>query len=222
MPKKDSKKDASQVEEIDLNAIVSSDGIFDLGKIREKAILSKDAAPVNAREEDLDHHDEEEEHLDELDLHPHELDEIIEDDLLPLKDEDLLLLEDDLGDFEDMEEEEEDEDGEDSDGTGRKKRERGLKKVPIERNADKRRIGKGLQKFIDISVPAEFLEGLSETLQLLIKKGKVEGKITYDELLAAMPHAEDDVDKLDEIYTRLMKLNIEIVDSFDKDEMFKQ
>jgi len=49
----------------------------------------------------------------------------------------------------------------------------------------------------------------------------VEGKITYDELLAAMPHAEDDVDKLDEIYTRLMKLNIEIVDSFDKDEIFK-
>ncbi|OIO76291.1 RNA polymerase sigma factor RpoD [Candidatus Gracilibacteria bacterium CG1_02_38_174] len=65
------------------------------------------------------------------------------------------------------------------------------------------------------------LEGLSENLQLLIKKGKVEGKITYDELLAAMPHAEDDVDKLDEIYTRLMKLNIEIVDSFDKDEIFK-
>ena len=86
---------------------------------------------------------------------------------------------------------------------------------------DKRRVGKGIQKFIDISVPAEFLEGLSENLQLLIKKGKVEGKITYDELLAAMPHAEDDVDKLDEIYTRLMKLNIEIVDSFDKDEMFK-
>jgi RNA polymerase primary sigma factor len=93
--------------------------------------------------------------------------------------------------------------------------------VPIERSADKRRIGKGLQKFIDISVPAEFLEGLSENLQLLIKKGKVEGKITYDELLAAIPNAEDDVDKLDEIYTRLMKLNIEIVDSFDKDEIFK-
>jgi RNA polymerase primary sigma factor len=37
-----------------------------------------------------------------------------------------------------------------------------------------------------------------------------------------MPHAEEDVDKLDEIYTRLMKLNIEIVDSFDKDEIFKQ
>lgn len=71
-------------------------------------------------------------------------------------------------------------------------------------------------------MPAEFLEGLSENLQLLIKKGKVEGKITYDELLASMPHAEEDVDKLDEIYTRLMKLNIEIVDSFDKDEMFKQ
>ena len=48
----------------------------------------------------------------------------------------------------------------------------------------------------------------------MLKKGKVEGKITYDELLTALPHAEDDVDKLDDIYTRLMKLNIEIIDSF--------
>jgi len=72
-----------------------------------------------------------------------------------------------------------------------------------------------------VSVPAEFLEGLSEGLQLLIKKGKVEGKITYDELLAVMPNAEDDVDKLDDIYTRLMKLNIEIVDSLSKEELFK-
>lgn len=87
---------------------------------------------------------------------------------------------------------------------------------------DKRRIGRWLQKFIDISVPTEYLEWLPESLQLLIKKGKVEGKITYDELLAAMPHAEDDVEKLDDVYTRLMKLNIEIIDSFDKDEIFKQ
>ncbi len=79
---------------------------------------------------------------------------------------------------------------------------------------DKRNIGRWLKKFTDIQVPQEYLEGLSEELQLLLKKGKTEGKITYDELLAAMPHAEDDVDKLDDVYTRFMKLNVEIVDSF--------
>ncbi len=224
MSKKDPKKDVSQVEEIDLNTIVSTEGIFDLWKIREKAALGKEIPPISITH-DSAHHDEEE-HIDDLDdLHAPEPDDhlLIEDDLPPLKDEDLLLLEDDLGDFDDMDDDlDDDEDGEDGEWTGRKKRERWLKKVPIERSADKRRIGKGLQKFIDISVPQEFLEGLSENLQLLIKKGKVEGKITYDELLAAMPHAEDDVDKLDDIYTRLMKMNIEIVDSFDKDEMFKQ
>ena len=229
MPKKDSKKDTSHVEEIDLSALTGTDGIFDLGKIREKAILAKDTPIEPTIDVIAVHHEDEHEehHLDDLDLHHEEIHELVEDDLiLPLKDEDLLLLEDDLGDFEDMDMDDEDEGeeevGEDGEILGRKKRERWLKKIPIERNADKRRIGKGLQKFIDISVPAEFLEGLSETLQLLIKKGKVEGKITYDELLAAMPHAEDDVDKLDDIYTRLMKLNIEIVDSFDKDEIFKQ
>jgi len=39
--------------------------------------------------------------------------------------------------------------------------------------------------------------------------------------MAAMPHAEDDLDKLDDIYTRLMKLGVDIVDSLDKDELFK-
>ena len=222
MSKKDSKKDESQVEEIDLNNLIGTDAIFDLSKIREKAITGKDDFSITLKETTT-HHDEDDHHTDDIDMphEVHEMDELVEDDLiLPLKDEDLLLLDDDLGDFDDLDEDMDDEeDGED--GTGRKKRERGLKKVPIDRSADKRRIGKGLQKFIDISVPQEFLEGLGANLQLLIKKGKIEGKITYDELLAAMPTAEDDVDKLDDIYTRLMKLNIEIVDSFDKDEMFK-
>jgi len=108
MSKKDQKKDVSHIEEIDLNTIMSPDAIFDLGKIREKAILSKDISTVTLKEDDIeDHNDGSEEHHDDLDLHPHELDEMIEDDLLPLKDEDLLLLEDDLGDFEDMDEDDE-------------------------------------------------------------------------------------------------------------------
>jgi hypothetical protein len=41
---------------------------------------------------------------------------------------------------------------------GALKPERGLKKMPIERDQDKRRVGKGMQKFIDTEVPAEILE----------------------------------------------------------------
>lgn len=130
-------------------------------------------------------------------------------------------------DFEEFEEEfdedfdEEDGEGEDGEGGGKKKRERGLARLPVDRSQDKRRIGKGLQKFIDVTVPPEMLEGLEENMQLLFKKGKVEGRITHDELMAALPNAEDDLDKLDDIYTRLMKLGVEIVDSLDKEELFK-
>lgn len=111
--------------------------------------------------------------------------------------------------------EEEDEDG------MPKKRERGLARLPVDRSQDKRRIGKGLQKFIDVSVPPEILEGLDENIQLLFKKGKLEGKLTHDELMNAIPNAEDDLDKLDDIYTRLMKLGVDIVDTMEKDELFK-
>lgn len=53
------------------------------------------------------------------------MEEVIEDDLLPLDDKDLLIFEDDLPDFEDFDEDmNEDEDEEEGDGTGRKKRER--------------------------------------------------------------------------------------------------
>lgn len=39
--------------------------------------------------------------------------------------------------------------------------------------------------------------------------------------MVAFPNAEEDLDKLDDIYTRLLKLNVEVVDSFDKEELFK-
>ena len=39
--------------------------------------------------------------------------------------------------------------------------------------------------------------------------------------MSAIGNVEDDIDKLDDIYTRLLKLSIEVVDSFDKEEMFK-
>ena len=125
----------------------------------------------------------------------------------------------------DEEEEEEDfdeeeEEGENEDGTP-KKRERGLSRMPVDRNQDKRRIGKGLQKFIDVTVPEEYLAGLSEDMQLLFKKGKLEGKITHDELARAMPNAEENLDLLDEIYTRLLKLQVDVVDTMDSAVLLK-
>lgn len=100
------------------------------------------------------------------------------------------------------------------------KKERGLKKIPIDREDDKRRIWKGMQKFIDTEVPEELLQGLSTEVQELMKKWKIQGAITQDELMNAVPNAEDDVDLLDEIYSRFLTLNIDIVDSMDKDELF--
>ncbi len=103
---------------------------------------------------------------------------------------------------------------------GALKKDTGLKKMPIERSEDKRRVWKGMQKFIDNEVPEEILEWMPEEVQELMKKGKIEGKITQDELMNAVPNAEDDVDFLDEIYSRLMTLEVDVVDSLDKAHLF--
>lgn len=92
--------------------------------------------------------------------------------------------------------------------------------MPIERDQDKRRVGKGIQKFIDNEVPEEVLEDMPEEVQELMKKGKIDGRITQDELMNAVPNAEDDVDLLDEIYSRFMTLGVDVVDSLDKDNLF--
>lgn len=101
------------------------------------------------------------------------------------------------------------------------KKERWLKKIPVDRAEDKRRVGKGMQKFIDNEVPEEILEWMSEAVQELMKKWKLEGRITQDELMNAVPNAEDDVDLLDEIYSRLMSLEVDVVDSLDKAHLFE-
>jgi RNA polymerase primary sigma factor len=100
------------------------------------------------------------------------------------------------------------------------KKDRGLKRLPIDRDQDKRRVGKGMQKFIDNEVPAEILNGMPEAVQELMKKGKVDGQITQDELMNAIPHAEDDVDLLDEIYSRFMTIGVDVVDTLDKEILF--
>jgi RNA polymerase primary sigma factor len=61
---------------------------------------------------------------------------------------------------------------------------------------------------------------MPEEIQELMKKGKKDGKVTQDEIMAAMPNAEDDLELLDEIYTRFLTLKIDIVDNLDKDNLF--
>jgi len=38
--------------------------------------------------------------------------------------------------------------------------------------------------------------------------------------MVALPHAEDDLDLLDEVFARFLSLKIEIVDNLDKDNLF--
>ncbi len=52
-------------------------------------------------------------------------------------------------------------------------------------------------------------------VQALIKKGKEQGFVTHQELLKAMPHIEDDLILLDEIYSLFMDLGVEIIDTKD-------
>lgn len=79
---------------------------------------------------------------------------------------------------------------------------------------------KFLKKFIDVTVAQEFLEDMPEEIQLLMKKWKAEGRLTFDEVLSAIPNAEEDIELMDEVYSRLARLQIELVDSLDQDSLF--
>ena len=94
------------------------------------------------------------------------------------------------------------------------------KKMPIDRDEDKRRVGKWLKQFVDTTVAEEILEGMPDEVQSLMKKWKIDWKITQDELMSAIPNAEEDIDLLDDIFKRFMELKIDIVDNLDKDNLF--
>ena len=79
--------------------------------------------------------------------------------------EDPIITRDFDDDFDDDDDLDDDEDG-DEDGDDKKK---DSYKTPKDFFTDKRR-QKTLKKFIDVTVPQEFLDGLSDDLQLLIKK----------------------------------------------------
>lgn len=118
-------------------------------------------------------------------------------------------------------EEEEEEEEEDDDMIWTHWKEKWLGKMLKDRSEDKRRVWKGLQQFIDITVDEKFLDGMPDTIQELMKKWKRDGAVTQDEVMAAIPNAEEDLDLLDEVYTRFLQLKIDIVDNLDKDTLFK-
>ena len=99
-------------------------------------------------------------------------------------------------------------------------KERWLNKLPKDRDEDKRRVWKWLKEFINVTVSEKDLEWMPETIQELMKKGKKEGSVTQNEVMSALPNAENDLDLLDEVYTRFIELKIEIVDNLDKDNLF--
>lgn len=90
-----------------------------------------------------------------------------------------------------------------------------------DREDDKRRAGKGLKQFLDVKVDEKLLDGMPEEIQELMKKGKKEWAVTQDEVMAAIPNAEEDLELLDEVYTRFLTLGVDIVDTLDKENLFE-
>lgn len=139
------------------------------------------------------------------------------------KDDDLIIHTDFDDDFEVAEDDFDEDDFDDDDGDSSDEDDDGEKKdsykAPKDFFTDKRR-KKNLKKFLDVTVAPEFLEWLSDKMQLLFKKGKAEGKLVYDEVMTALPPG-DDIEFMDEVFSRLAKLGVELVDSLDWDDMFK-
>jgi RNA polymerase primary sigma factor len=58
----------------------------------------------------------------------------------------------------------------------------------------------------------EDLKRFPEKVKHLIKKGREQRYVTHQEIIAAVPNAEENVDMLDEIYTMLVELGIQVID----------
>ena len=190
--------DDSQIEEIDLSSIdLSAIDLDDLISLEpQKALIPK--SDKEERQKDFsqkrEKSNEEEDDFDDI------------------------IIERDFDDDFDTDDDEDDDNIEDEweDGESKKK---DSYKSPKDFFTDKRR-QKTLKKFIDVTVPQEFLDWLSDDLQLLIKKWKAEGKLVYDEVITALP-PWDDIEMMDEVFSRLAKLKIELVDSLDQEDVFK-
>jgi len=100
-------------------------------------------------------------------------------------------------------------------------KEKWLIKLPKSRSEDKRRKWKWIKSFIDDKVNEKFLDWMTEEVQNLMKKWKKEWYIVQDELMNAIPNAEEDLDLLDDIFKRFLELKVNIIDSLDKENLFK-
>ncbi len=56
------------------------------------------------------------------------------------------------------------------------------------------------------------LKKFPEDIRHLVKKGREQRYVTHQEIIAALPNAEEDVDLLDEIYMLFVDLGIEVID----------
>ncbi len=56
------------------------------------------------------------------------------------------------------------------------------------------------------------LKRFPEQVKHLVKKGREQRYVTHQEIIAAVPNAEEDVDLLDEIYTLFVDLGIQVID----------
>ena len=198
--KKDNKTTKNnQVEEVSLDDL-------DLDVLKKAVKANKDIIKEDLEDDDIldDELEELEENLlGEKEPTPEELEEIRK---LKLDNDDLDIEEDD---------------DEDDDIALALKKEKGLSKLPKDRSEDKRRVGKGITEFIDVKVPEKILEWMPEEIQELMKKWKKDWSVTQDEVMSAIPNAEEDLDLLDEVYTRFLQLDIDIVDNMDKATLFK-
>jgi RNA polymerase primary sigma factor len=65
-------------------------------------------------------------------------------------------------------------------------------------------------------VPVEDTTDYSEEIEKLVNKGREQGYVTQQEIMATIPDAEENLEELDELYSSLMDQGIEIVDQKDK------
>lgn len=207
--------DDSQIQEIDLSRIdLSAIDLNDLTSLEpskplpiKKSVQSKETKNLHAKETkgETESNDE-----DFIDIKTKDSDVLDESDF---KSDDF---DDDFGFDDDFTLDDDfDEDWDDEDGEWKKDN----YKAPKDFFTDKRR-KKSLKKFLDVTVPQEFLEWLPEKMQLLFKKWKAEGKLVYDEVMTALP-PWDDIEFMDEVFSRLAKLGIELIDALDTDDVFK-
>ena len=56
------------------------------------------------------------------------------------------------------------------------------------------------------------LKKYPEAVKHLIKKGREQRYVTHQEIISAVPNAEEDVDLLDDIYSLFVDLGIEVID----------